>query len=524
MRKILCIPLALTLLSCATPALEKETATRRNELSAEIRQRLETPTPGAVRSRPDDSAAPPASRRKEAAFQPARPDVSPLATRIVSISARNEPLRNVLKIIADAAYLNLVIEHGVDAERPVTLNLQEVTAGSALETVVEAAGYFYTVRRNVLSVRARETLVFEFGHPAVVNDYVLQLGGDMLGGGDEQTSNIRGDVSLKADVDKKARNLWDAVDAALASMLGVTDGGEADADAPSYSINRASGIIVVTADRERLERVKAFLGKIRASLNRQVMIEARILEVQLSDDLRYGIDWSFIEDLDGVGEISLGTFAPAAPASNGFADLFDATESFFGFGVSGASFSSLLQALQSQGQVSVLSNPRVRLLNGQTALLSVGQNVTYVSKVETTTTSTETIGTVSFTVETSSVLSGLMIGLAPFIDADGTVSMTVTPIISELQSLEDKAFGQNGEVTVTLPTIDLREMSTTVKARSGELVVIGGLINRLETEEESGIPILSDLPLLGPLFRNKRIRTDRNELVLLLKPTVYGIP
>jgi len=164
-------------------------------------------------------------------------------------------------------------------------------------------------------------------------------------------------------------------------------------------------------------------------------------------------------------------------------------------------------------------------MNGQNALLSVGRNANFISRVETTTASAGTAGTVTFTIETSSILSGLVIGIAPFIHADGTVSMTITPIITDLIKLEDRSLGTLGTdgLSISLPTVDLREMSTTVRARDGELVVIGGLISNKDVERDAGVPFLSSLPLLGHLFKSKELIQEKTELVLMLKPVVRGL-
>jgi len=272
---------------------------------------------------------------------------------------------------------------------------------------------------------------------------------------------------------------------------------------------------MVTASKGALEKVKNFLDKTRESLNRQVMIEARIVEVQLSDSLMYGIDWEFIKDWQKVGQVSVGT--------SSFNSVVSSTGPSFQFGITGVDSTMLLKALQTQGNVNVLSNPRVSLMNGQTAMLSVGRNTNFISRVQTTTsTSAASTGVVTFTIETSSILSGLIIGIVPYINSDGNVSMTITPIVTDLISLEEKALGTVGtnNVSLSLPTVDLREMSTTVRVKDGEMIIIGGLINRKESDRESGVPFLSKVPMIGSLFKTTEKVEQRTELVIMLKPMV----
>lgn len=455
-------------------------------------------------------------------FQPAGDNISPLSKRIVSVSVRNEPLRNVLKVVADAANLNLVMQKGVDPELPVTITLHSVSVHDALEIIFSSVDCFYEIRKNLLIVKAQDTMIFEFGHPSVINNYSISLGGDILGGvssassqgsssGSSSSNSMTGDVSLEGETDKASENLWDQISESLANVL-ASDGGSA-ALKPSFSINRVTGTIVVTASRNTIHRAEDLLRNVWESLNRQVMIEARIVEVQLSEGYKYGIDWEALS-----GSFRWGTL----PAAVGFADVVKSTEPSFQFEVMTSNFTSLLKALQTQGTVNVLSNPRVSLMNGQTALLGVGRNTNFISKVETTTTTTGTTGIVTFTTETSSVLSGLILGIVPYISPAGHVSMTITPIITDLISLKDEILGtpDGASLKISLPTIDLREMSTTVRVRDGEMVVIGGLISDKEVEQENGIPVLSSIPLLGNLFKSVEQTGERTELVIMLQPVI----
>jgi type II secretory pathway component GspD/PulD (secretin) len=198
----------------------------------------------------------------------------------------------------------------------------------------------------------------------------------------------------------------------------------------------------------------------------------------------------------------------------------------FQIGVSKWNFNGLLQALQAQGEVRVLSNPRVNIMNGQTALLSVGRNVNFISRVETTTSavSTGTVPTTTFTVQTSSVLSGIIIGIVPHINEHGEISMAVTPIVTDLVKLEDRVVGRVGENTIqiSLPTIDLRELSTTVKVKDGNMVVIGGLIQNKDKLIDNQVPFLGNIPIIGYLFKSRDKQIEKTELIIMLRPVIVG--
>lgn len=447
-------------------------------------------------------------------FKPAQDEISPLSETI-SISVTNAALREVIHSVAETVGLNVVMQKGVNPEVPVTVTLKEVSASDALDIILSSTDYFYEIKDNILYIKAMKTKIFEFGHPSINQSYGVDIGGDILGSTSESTSGkIKGNITLSKKSDDKSFNFWDAIEEGLKTIIEHEDTKTAQLK-PSFTINRLAGTIVVTGGRAVLERVERYLNKIKEILSRQVIIEARLVEVKLSKGTKYGIDWSFLDDWKGVGTINFGTenFNPTGETGS----------PIFQLGVTGANFTGLLEALQSQGKVKVLSNPRVNLMNGQTALLSVGRSIDIISKVETTTsTGTTTTGQTTFSIETSNILSGIIIGMVPYINDRGEVSITITPIVSDLVSLEERQIGQVGEnnILISLPTIDLREMSTTVKIRDGDMVVLGGLISTKDNISEKEVPFLAKIPILGYLFRRHEETSERKELIILLKPTI----
>ena len=436
-------------------------------------------------------------------FIPVAEELLPLKTRVVSISARNTPLRDVLHVIAEATGLNLVMEKGVDPEIPLTVTLSHITADDALNIIVTSVDYFYSVKENILTVKAVDTRMFELGLPPIIQDYTVDIGGDILGAA---AAGLRGAITQRIGVDTVAFRLWDSIEKAIAGMPGIV----------SFSVNRMTGTIIVTATKMALERVEKYLTAIKKALNRQVIIEARIVEVHLSETLRYGIDWTAVFEGPGMDQHIIKADTFAAVVTEGLPHLH--------IGTIGRDFTALLRALETQGNVRSLSNPRVNIMNGQTSLLNVGRNVTFISRVETTITApaAERAPITTFTIETDTVLSGIIIGIVPYISETGEVSMTITPIVSDLVRLEDKAFGEVGEniIQISLPTVDLRGLSTTVRVKDEEMVIIGGLMQERELLEDSKVPVLGDIPLIGYLFRSQKKLAERTELVIMLKPTV----
>jgi MSHA type pilus biogenesis protein MshL len=366
-----------------------------------------------------------------------------------------------------------------------------------------------------------ETRIFEFGQPSVIQDYSVTVGGDMLGSTRTGGAGVSGNITQKVTSDIDAFKFWDSIENTIGNMLGVqagTIGTGESADAASFSVNRMTGTIVITASKKDLEKVDTYIQRLKKILKRQVIVEARIVEVQLTDSLKYGIDWSFLGgDINGVGTIGFGT-TKFTDTLNGLAN--------FNVALTGGDFTSLLEALQQQGNVNVLSNPRINIMNGQTAFLGVGRKTDFISKVETTSTgvTTGTVPQVTFTVETNSVLSGIIFGIVPFIGEgeDGKISLTISPIISDLVKFDNKTIGltDSNSVEISLPTIDLRELSTTVQVKDGDMVIIGGLIQNKESVQDNNVPLLSDIPFLGHLFRNRDKSSEKTELIIMLRPVV----
>lgn len=513
-----------------------------------VKKEIEVP-PATAQPKPD------IPRRAEIStpeFIPVTEDISPLRTRIVDVVARNTPLRDVLHVIAEAVNLNLVMDKGVAPESPVTVTLRNVTAEDALRTVLSSVDYFYAVKDTILFVRAYDTKVFEVGIPPVVQSYNVEVGGDIFGGvtGDiapastggagsagttgTTTTQIKGTISQTLKSDEATFKFWESVENSIAGLLSQGSAGSLGTQGKGrggdeyFTINRLTGTIIVTASKKSLERVEQFLSRIRKVMTRQVLIEAKVIEVTLSQSYQFGIDWNLTLTLGGKwsGDVGLGSSGfsavvpPTSPVFSIATGQEGLTRAFKSGTIESINIKALVNALEQQGDVRLLSNPRINMMNGQTAMLTVGRNTAYISQIESTTLQ-GTNPVVTFSVGTSSILSGITIGIVPFVNDVGEVSLTITPIVSELVSLDTKNIGSPlQQLQISLPTVDLRELSTTAKVRDGQVVVIGGLTARRERVKENQTPFLGKLPLLGGLFRSSDRGESNTELVIILQPVL----
>lgn len=461
-------------------------------------------------------------------------EIVPFKTKIVNIVVRNSALSDVLHVIADASGLNLLIGDDVPLEQPMTLSLKNIAAEDALKAIFSNIDCFYTIDNNVLRVETVTTKIYELGHPALANSYSTNVGGNISGSGGNGTNtsnsgnsssstSLNGAITSSSTADSSAQNFWSSMESTLANIMDKND--SKSKSRQSITINRLTGTIMVTASRKNQEKVERYIESVRKVLNRGVMIEARIIEVQLSDGMQFGIDWTFLSKGNLLGGSVSGGFGQLSLANT--ASLFKtgtstaAANSKFQVGVAGADFQGLLTALNDQGEVKTLSNPKINVMNGHTSLLTVGTNTSFISKVTTSNVNTVTGTSTTFTPEVSSVLSGMIIGIVPYISERGDITLNITPITSDLLNLQDKTFGSEGNrITITIPTVALREMTTTVKMRDGQMVIIGGLIASRESKNEEKIPLVGDIPYLGKFFTRTNNSSTRAELVLLLRPHI----
>lgn len=453
-------------------------------------------------------------------FTSSTEEIVPLKTKIVNIVVRNSSLGDVLHVLADASGLNLLVDKDVNLDQRVTLSLRNSLAEDALKTIFSNLDSFYTIDNNVLKVEAMGTRVFELGHPALVNTYSMDVGGDILSA--SGANGLKGTITSGSKADGKAFDFWESMEKSLEHLLGKQEGKESSGrQQQNITVNRLTGTIIVTASRRSMDKVERYLDNVRKVLGRQVVIEARIIEVQLSKSLEYGVDWTFLEKTAG-GTVNSG-FGALNLATTNFngATQAAASASKFQFGVTRANFQAILTALQTQGNLKILSNPKINVMNGHASILTVGTNTSFISKVTTTTTATAAGNSISFVPETTSVLSGLIIGIIPYISDTGEISLSITPITSDLVNLTDKTFGTAGnELTITIPTVALREMTTTVKMWDGQTAVIGGLISKKESTNEEKVPLLGSIPYLGKLFTRVNNTESRSELILMLRPSL----
>ena len=281
-----------------------------------------------------------------------------------------------------------------------------------------------------------------------------------------------------------------------------------------------AGIVSVTASPDKLRAVCDFIDTLESRLQRQVILEARIIEVTLNDGYQQGINWSDLASGSAGFDVEFNGVTPSNATSAAIGGLFGLSYSDEANG-----FNGMIEMLQTQGTVQVLSNPRVSASNNQKAVIKIGEDEYYVTNVDSTTNLAGGSGAAvsNSNVDLTPFFSGISLDVTPQISDDGEVILHVHPSVVETEEQQKVITLTDGELVLPLARSNIRESDTIVKARNGEIVVLGGLMQTVNSEEVGKVPLLGDIPLLGELFTNRRNRQEKKELVILLKPTVVGV-
>ncbi|MFQ3248449.1 MAG: MSHA biogenesis protein MshL [Glaciecola sp.] len=305
-------------------------------------------------------------------------------------------------------------------------------------------------------------------------------------------------------------NFWENLEKSLKEMLG-TDKGR------SVLVSPQAGLVTVRALPSELKTIGNFLNISEESLQRQVIIEARILEVVLDDEYQQGINWTQVLSHAGSTDISFST-----SAGNFANDIAASLGGITSLSFLNKDFSGVLNLLDTQGNVQVLSSPRVTAINNQKAVIKVGNDEYFVTDVSTSNTITSSSTSVTPDIGLTPFFSGIALDVTPQIDENGSILLHIHPSVIETEEQEKVITLNEEQYILPLAQSTIRESDTIIRATSGEIVVIGGLMQSLVTTENSQTPLLGDIPFLGNLFKSKREKEVKKELIILLKPTVVG--
>jgi MSHA type pilus biogenesis protein MshL len=417
--------------------------------------------------------------------------------KLFSMTFDNAPIGSIINALMKDSDMNLSVESAVDLTKPVTITLKNATLEEVLEmAVVRGAGYAWSIKDNCLNIQRFQELTYHFDYLDIANETDIEIGGDMLASSVEG-SGVSGKIQLKAKRSAENTDVWGSIQTALEGLKSE-DG--------TLRVNRNSGVIYIADTPKKISVMVNFLNSLSDSLHRQVFIEAKIVEVNLNTDNKYGIDWSkfdvFFKSSDYTDEFGI-TF-------NSGGTILKADNS---------RIVGVLDFLTTQGDVSVLSNPHLAVMNGQSAIMTVGYQFPY-GDIEGVERNAET-GDVTVDASIKRAILGLQLGITARISDSGMITLHIVPTITRIQSKEDVELpADKGVVTISNPIIDLQELATTVRVKEGKAIVIAGLISQINQLDENGLPGLRRIPFLGSLFKHMQEKKENRELVIFITPHI----
>ena len=461
--------------------------------------------------------------------------------RLVSVSVTDSvPLRDVLIELARESKVNLELDPRIQGgiiftahNQPFDEVLKRICALAGLRSTVDGnfihieldEPYQQTYQLDFLSLERHTTS--ETAIATNVFDVNVANGSGSTGGGGSGNGSSAGENNSTSKVSGTSEaDLWTEVGRSITQILASTaHKTDKDGAAANFSMDKQAGLVTVFGDSRQQAAIDAYFQKLRRKANAQVLIDARIIEVELDDSFKSGINWStpFSRGLN------LGAnFAPAGLSPTG---LFTAS-------VNATDFSGILNLVRTFGTTRVLSSPRLTVLNNQTAILKVATNQVYfVTQAQFTTVTNANGSTVTttpiYTSTPHTVPVGLVMTVQPSIDAEhGRVSMTLRPTISRIVSeVDDPSIGLNAAqagvtnpVQSQIPVLAVREMDSVIRLHSGEVAVMGGLMQDSSINQDQGIPPFDSMPVVGTLAKSRDNEGTTTELVILLRATIADAP
>jgi MSHA biogenesis protein MshL len=453
-----------------------------------------------------------------------------LAEKRLQVAASGVAAEQFFAAIVEDSPYSIAIHPGVSGV--ITLNLKDVTIDETLDVVGSLYGYDIRRQGRVIQVYPAgirtETIPLNYLYVKRTGSSNTSINSGGVSENDPNSSNSNnsnnsnnssqnssssnnnqnGSSGINISTENES-DFWTELKETLTALVGAEDG-------RSVIVSPQAGLVTIRALPSEIAAVKRFITTTEEHLRRQVIIEAKIMEVTLNDDYQQGVKWDKV--LGHIESTDIGFSTSGGIAGNVISSAIGGTTSL---SFLNKDFSGVIELLSTQGNVQVLSSPRITATNNQKAIIKVGNDEYFVTDVSSTTT-TGTSTTTTPEIDLTPFFSGIALDVTPQIDANGEVILHVHPSVTITAEQTKTIKLSDQDIVLPLAQSSVRESDTIIRAKSGEIVVIGGLIETRKTNLESKTPLLGDIPFLGELFKSKSESVQKKELVILLKPIVIG--
>lgn len=449
--------------------------------------------------------------------------VSPIAEEprdgreLISFSVKNVDFKDVLLGLSRMSNSNIVFEQDIAGK--VSVELRDVTVDEALKSLLPPMGLEFTRDGRTIHITKQkvQTRIFPINYILTRRKGESQVfatsgqSASQSGGGTTATSPTGAGTQGATEQTDFARvrgedstNVWEDVKTTLDGLLSPQG---------KYSLNPLAGMVVVTDFPSRLDRIATYFEALETSVRRQVLIQAEILEIKLTENFEYGVDLSWLRHTGTYTGTKPGLFPDAGPKRTLISQLLNPRSGVLSIGAADVGFSMLLDLLQTEGKLRTLSRPSVSTLNNQKAIIKVATDDVF---FETNTVLTAQ-GVAQTNVSSRSVTIGVVLSVTPQIGKDGYIVMDVHPTVTDSASV--RTF-ESGQVKASRPVVDVRETNTVLRVKDGESIVIAGLVKTKVDKRVQKVPLLGNIPVLGVLFQQTKDSSENTELVIKITPRI----
>ncbi|ERJ22001.1 MSHA biogenesis protein MshL [Campylobacter concisus UNSW3] len=410
------------------------------------------------------------------------------------------------------------------------VNIRNMSLSEVFDLLLNEKNLSYEFSNNVLKISSLQTKIFKIDYitsiregtaitKASVDASPSEVGNSSSS--DTSSNDIKNENNLIRTTEKF--DFWEKLDAELKAIL---NNSSEHITAPDPIINQNAGLITVTATPSQLKRVEKYIAEMQRRLKKQVIIDVSIIAVDLNNEYKQGVDWSKFElgfnSYIGNQGSSTGSSASWTNKGNSLSDGFGHTLNIaanLNFSLDG-----MINFLETNGKTKVVSSPKVTTLNNQQALISVGDNINYRVMEETDNGSNNNNNNrLTTTYKQYSVFIGILLNLLPEVSDNNKIMLRINPSLSSFKYAEDDIRSQNTAIREIAPDTVQKKLSTVVQVNSGDTIILGGLIGQTKNKQNTAVPLLADIPLIGSVFKSTRDGVKTTELIFVITPRVVDL-